>query len=215
MSLLQLLIDVSDSNLDAPGALALLREHTSEINDVLSHRPVLYHPLGFLQMRLYEFNGRTVRLHFWRSDSFRLRFPYWPIHAHSYPLRSLVLSGAVHQTTYQVDSTPDAPTHRVYEVDYRDGGSTRRPTEHLVTVILTRSYVCSAGSFYEIPTSEYHQTAPHVSPGITLVITGYPDGSPARVLGDVNIQAVYDYPTVQTTDELRGECVQDFERLIS
>jgi hypothetical protein len=214
MSLLELLVEASDSDLDTLGALTLLREHISEANDVLSDRPVLHHPLGFLQVRLYDFNGRTVRLHFWRSDSYRPRFPYWPVHAHPYSLRSLVLSGAVYQTTYQVDNAPDGPTHRVYEVEYRADGSTRRPTEHLVTAVPTRSYICSAGSRYEIPTSEYHQTTPHASPGITLVITGYPDGSPARVLGDVSIPAVHDYPVVQTADELRGACLRDFERLL-
>ena len=214
MGLLELLVESSDTDLDAQGALAILRDHISEVRDALSRRVVLRHPLGFLQVRLGELSGRTVRLHFWRSDSYCPRYPHWPVHAHPYPLRSQVLSGAVHQITYHVDSALDAPTHRVYHVDYSADGSTRRPTDHLVAAVPSHDYICSANSRYEIPTSEYHQTVPHVSPGITLVITGYPDGSPARVLGEVSDPAAHHYPVMPAAAELRSACVRDFERLL-
>lgn len=214
MSLLGLLVESSDTDLDTQGALALLREHISEVHDALSRRPVIHHPLGFLQVRLGELSGRTVRLHFWRSGSYRPRSPYWPVHAHPYPLRSLVLSGAVHQITYHVDSALDAPTHRIYHVGYSTDGSTRRPTDHLVTAVPANNYICSAYSHYDIPTSEYHQTAPHASPGITLVITGYQDGSPARVLGDISDPAGHHYPVMTVADELRSACIRDFKRLL-
>jgi hypothetical protein len=215
MSLLEALIKVSDSDFDTPIILTLLREHGDQMHYVLEYQPVLQHPLGFQQMRLGELSGRTVRLHFWRSESFRPGYPYWPVHAHAYSLRSQVLCGAVHQTVYHIDSTPDAPTHRVYEVDYDSRGSTRRPTEQLVNAVPARSYICSAGSRYDIPTSEYHQTTPHASPAITLVITGYPDGSLSRVLGDVTGPAAHDYPSVLVGDGLRSACVRELRRLLS
>lgn len=215
ISPLQTLIDASDSDCDLLSVLTLLRENVRELQHVLSQRPILRHPLGFLQMPLGEIEGRRIRIHFWRSDCYCPRYPYWPLHAHPYPLRSLVLCGAVHQIAYSIDTAPTVPTHRIYEVDYEANGSTRRPTDHLVNAIPTYSYVCSTGSYYDIPIAEYHQTMPHASPGITLVVTGRTGESPARVLGDVGNPTARYYPALPAAGELREACVRDLQQLLS
>jgi hypothetical protein len=204
--LAQSIIDAADRGAGVDDLRRLLVAHRAEMGDLLAATPMVHHPLGFLQLRLAEVAGRVVRLHLWHADHYEPSMPYWPIHTHLYSLTSYVLQGAVQQMDYTADATAAEPTHRIYELEYKDSGSTRRPTTATVRLALTGAEIHHAGSGYDIPDGSFHQTSPFVTPGLTLVVSGYPTGVPAKVIGDLDSHTEHRYSPPAVSPRVREVC---------
>lgn len=63
----------------------------------------LWHPLGFVSCVIDELpSSHVVRVHYWPKSQRRVKNPDWPIHTHTYRLRSLVLAGEVRDIQYRI-----------------------------------------------------------------------------------------------------------------
>jgi hypothetical protein len=141
----------------------------------------LWHPLGFVHMRLREEDGRALRLHLWSEDFAEPMEPSWPVHNHIFALESLVVAGVIRDSRYDVQSS-DNGNRLLYEVLYDEAGSYRRRTEKLVSCVLKEDTIHSVGTTYKIDPGIFH--ASELGSGraaVTLVVTNGSGGRPSVV----------------------------------
>lgn len=142
----------------------------------------LWHPLGFVSCVVDESPGHHVtRVHFWPPGERRVKNPDWPIHTHTYALKSLVLSGAVRDLQYRV-----IPGDHwcIYSVKYHEGGSEIVRTSERVDVVVEVDEMRHAGQQYEVPRGVFHQTqVAHDQAAVTVVRLSNHGAEAPKVLG--------------------------------
>lgn len=147
----------------------------------------IWHPLGFLQIKLARVESGHLKIHIWPPGLRKGQSPSWPVHRHIWPVFSSVLVGPLVSSTYLVE--PDSSTsasHRLYDVTF-DGDAS------ILTVTETGTYNCTVmtsdqlnpGDFYSIPITDFHATdAPHESLAVTAIFTPPPIRRRPKVVGD-------------------------------
>jgi len=142
----------------------------------------LWHPLGFVSCVIDELpSSHVVRVHYWPKSQRRVKNPDWPIHTHTYRLRSLVLAGEVRDIQYRISPGSE---WCVYSVNYYSGGSEIIRTPHEVDAIVEIDELRRSGNHYEVPRGVYHQTlVPIEQTAITLVLLTDHDSDTPKVLG--------------------------------
>jgi hypothetical protein len=148
--------------------------------------PGAHHVLGFLQTRLGEVDGRTVRLHIWPEDDRDYGTPNWPIHTHHWTIDSAVVAGHVVNETFVIDRD-DGGSFELFAVAYLEGAlSERRPIGERIRVSQETVERWDAGQRYSIPLATYHSTTvPERTFAATVILTGVRTDTPPLVVGEV------------------------------
>ncbi|MEM9460799.1 MAG: hypothetical protein AAGF11_41935 [Myxococcota bacterium] len=146
--------------------------------------PGVWHPTGFVVLRLHRDEHGALRLHLWPSGTRERGRPCWPVHDHVWHLRSHVLCGTVWSHGFRVVDDPGGYAV-LYAVDYADGRSSRmgRSTRR-VSVHPQAPRRVEAGMRYEVDAGAFH--ASRVEPGVsaaTLVATRPTDRPRPWVVG--------------------------------
>lgn len=160
-------------------ALNFLHENFDHLS---SNLVPLWHPLGFVSCVIYELpSSHVIRVHYWPKGERRVKNPDWPIHTHTYRLRSLILAGEVRDLQYSVRPGRE---WCVYSVNYYSGGSEIVRTPHEVDAIAEVDEFRRSGNHYEVPRGVYHQTlVPHEQSAATLVLLTDHGSDTPKVLG--------------------------------
>jgi hypothetical protein len=129
------------------------------------------HPLGFLCFPLHRDGDGGVCVHVFGKES-AAELTTSPVHSHSWELTSCVLYGEVVNRRMVVREEPQAPTHRLYEVDSRPGGVDElRPTARLVSCAPGRAQTSRRGEVYTLAAGEFHTTVvPRGTSAATFVL---------------------------------------------
>lgn len=167
----------------------------------------LWHPLGFVSCVVDESSSQYVtRVHFWPPGERRVKNPDWPIHTHTYTLKSLVLSGAVRDIQYRVAS---GGQWSVYSVNYYDGGSEIVRTFERVNAVPKVDEMRHAGEQYEVSRGVFHQTqVAHNEAAVTVVLLSNYGSEAPKVLG-TNQAERYPYDRSEFDPELFWKAVQE------
>lgn len=154
----------------------------------------LWHPLGFVSCVIGQAPSSYVaRVHYWPPGERRVKNPDWPIHTHTYALRSLVLAGDVRDIQYRVEP---GDQWCVYSVNYYDGGSEIVKTLEEVDATTVVDEIRTAGIQYEVRRGIYHQTlVAQEHSAVTLVLLTDHCSEAPRVLGS-KAAAKYPYDRV-------------------
>lgn len=155
----------------------------------------LWHPLGFVSCVIDESPEKYVtRVHFWPPGERRVKNPDWPIHTHSYALRSLVLSGAVRDLQYRIET---GDQWCIYTVNYYEGGSEIVRTSEKVNAVPEVDEIRHAGAKYEVPRGIFHQTqVPPDQAAVTVVSLSNHGPDTPKVLGTEQAEK-YPYDRIQ------------------
>jgi len=167
----------------------------------------LWHPLGFVSCVVNESPGKYVtRAHFWPLGERRVKNPDWPIHTHTYALKSLVLSGAVRDLQYRV-----VPGDQwcVYSVNYYEGGSEIVRTSENVNAVIEVDEMRHAGKQYEVPQGVFHQTqVAHDQAAVTVVVLSNYGAEAPKVLGTKQAEK-YPYDRIEFDPGLFWKAVRE------
>ena len=160
-----------------------------------SFREMIFHPLGFIYSKLYEFdNGESLRLHIWDKERF-YQNPLMDIHNHFYTVNSLVLIGKIKNLLYQQNTSND-PNYAIYRGSYNAAGDrTLTKTNKSMFVFIQGEEVITQDKIYRITPIELHSS--FVDPTnftCTLVYTECPAKPTPIVLGPLHGQNEYTYP---------------------
>lgn len=184
-----------------------LEEAFSLVRSVLQPDTLAFekHVLGFFVAHLYSKNQFSVRLHFWPHRLIPLK-PVWPIHTHRWMLKSLVLSGELENTTYELIT--GASNYRIYKVMYGERDSIRQAEDKLVRARIADRHTYGPGDQYIVAEGDFHSTRLIKGPALSLVQTG-PEGlQPPYVLGDSSSKSEYRYKRSTIAKKEREEVIR-------
>jgi hypothetical protein len=170
------------------GGLSALRPPLYELLSTLRNRPAcvsaVWHPLGCFYLELHRDALTSLRLHVWGSKAARFSTSGLNVHAHDFDLRSCVLTGMIENRVYT--QVPGAPTHRVYEIEYRGTANTLRASDRLIAVGVRSCEVMGAGDVYDVNAEHFHSIRlPVPRPTATLVAGRRRAGALGAVLGPI------------------------------
>lgn len=156
----------------------------SDCVDDFSVKPQpLWHPLGFVSCIIHKSeNGDAVRVHYWPEGDRRTKNPDWPIHTHSYNLRSLILYGSLKDIKYKVSDGHDST---VYEVRYSGDNSEILRTDRSLKIDGKVVSERNAGDTYDVLRGVFHQSQVAInSIAVTLVVISEIANDVPLVLGE-------------------------------
>jgi hypothetical protein len=154
----------------------------------------MWHPYGFLQVKLWDKKPVTMRLHIWPPGERPRQIPDWPIHSHPYNLYSRILCGSVTNIMYSIEKSSDS-SNLLYRTGSKDNYLNSEVSGYNYSIIeitdvpvdcrILSQTNYEAGQNYCIPRNQYHTT--YVEKNLftaTLVFaTDYID-YPAYVVGE-------------------------------
>jgi hypothetical protein len=107
--------------------LGVLRHEAKEraLEYIRSTPPEEYgvHPLGFLNIPLFESRSHRIRIHIWYGSMFSATSPY-KIHDHSYSSYSILLAGRLRNLIYAESAADAGNTEQEYQVALATPGMT-------------------------------------------------------------------------------------------
>ncbi|PLW83645.1 hypothetical protein CWI75_04660 [Kineobactrum sediminis] len=189
---------------DIANAFNFLHDH---LDDLSSTIVPLWHPLGFVSCVINDSSKeQVVRVHYWPAGERRVKNPDWPIHTHSYFLKSLVLSGRVKDLQYSVER---GEQWCVYSVNYYEGGSEIIRTSESINAHPTIDEIRDAGVKYEVPRGVFHQTkVPDDQTAVTLALLTDHGTEPPKVLGTKQGKK-YPYDRIEYDPEVFWKVVRE------
>lgn len=139
------------------------------------------HPLGFLMLKLWTADDRTLRLHVWPRER-HPQDPILPIHDHSFSFTSIVLHGGLENCFYN-ERPANSTRFDVYNVRYTSNSSIIERTDQTIAVTPACRFFAGAGTRYEASSRIFHEAdAPNDSAAATLVAARQEAGVVPRVL---------------------------------
>jgi hypothetical protein len=167
----------------------------------------LWHPLGFVSCVIDESPMQYVaRVHYWPAGERRVKNPDWPIHTHSYALKSLVLSGQLQDLQYRAEP---GDQWSIYSVNYFEGGSEIVRTSENVNALPSIDEFREAGAQYEVPLGVFHQTkVPQDQAAVTLVLLTDIGTESPKVLGTKQAEK-YPYDRIEFNPEVFWKAVRE------
>lgn len=147
----------------------------------------VWHPLGFMHIKLNENQRKALRLHIWLKDSPKIDLPTSLMHNHNWNLMSYVLCGSIINHTLEVDYETSTPTHKIYEVFYIDQVNMLYPTNSIVTYKTVNSSYYESGNKYTIGAGDFHYTELGNSDDLTstIVVADTVTTGPPKSLGPI------------------------------
>jgi hypothetical protein len=133
-------------------ALRTIRDIAAGTNDLRAVR----HPLGFLCFPVERLEAYGVCVHVWSRYLVGAQPTTSEMHAHSWDLLSLVLSGELHNL--RLTLVDDEATHRLFEVHTGPDGDELRATSRLVGYRVAGSDVSRPGDSYSVGAGCFHAT---------------------------------------------------------
>lgn len=116
------------------------------------------HPLGFLNIPLFESRTHRIRIHIWYKPMFSARSPY-KIHDHSYSSYSVILAGHLRHLTYSeqaVDSDSTTADFLVAQAAPGMTNTTLQMTSKLVRLGEPDELNLTPGSAYGLARDVFH-----------------------------------------------------------
>ncbi len=148
----------------------------------------------------------VARVHYWPTGERRVKNPDWPIHTHSYALKSMVLSGQVRNLQYSIEP---GDQWCIYSVKYYEGGSEIVRTSEGVNACPTTDELRDAGDQYEVPQGVFHQTqVPFDQAAVTLVLLTDHRAEPPKVLGTRQAEK-YPYDRIEFSHRVFWRAVRE------
>jgi len=143
-----------------------------------------WHPTGFVVLPLDSDPTGALRLHLWPPGARQYGDPRWPVHDHTWELRSEILCGTVTSRGYTVIDDPEGDA-RLYAVDYSTRRSSAlRRSDRPVRVHANPPRTLHPAEAYEVAAGDFH--ASEVEEGhlaATLVATQPTDRRHPWVVG--------------------------------
>ena len=168
-----------------PAYLAYEREAALAIEAVLGRWPEWrrgllgasghWHPNGFASFELGNFQGLSVRLHFWPAEAGYSQSWHPPIHSHDRHVSSVVLLGEKEDILWNATPKTDAD-REIYGVQRRSlTQELLIPTARLATAAPIGSHRYAQGAFFSQPAGAYHEIpVPSSKPFATLCVKSSP-----------------------------------------
>ncbi|WP_330256554.1 hypothetical protein OG874_19530 [Nocardia sp. NBC_00565] len=169
------------SDAAGPAVRRWTRDFMTAVLDGSAEVIAVRHPLGFLCFPAWRGDGFGVCVHVW-TEGLRAYPTTSPMHAHSWDLLSVVLYGKVGNKILEVDSTPERPTHRVFEIHSAADGDVVRATAQLVAYRVRSSEHFRAGEVYTLPHGAFHVSDVQ-GEAATVALGEVRHGRPDRSLG--------------------------------
>lgn len=160
-------------------ALRTLHDIATGVSGLLAVR----HPLGFLCFPLERHETGGICIHAWSPQLAPAQPTTSDMHAHSWELLSVVLTGELHNVRLTI--VDDESTHRVFEVHSGPAGDELRPTPRLVGYRIAGHDVTRQGDLYSLEAGAFHATVASAAttiaigmarPGVTDLSLGPVDG---------------------------------------
>ncbi len=137
------------------------------------------HPLGFADGVAEGHADGRLRVHLWlRTWSFA-QSPLWPIHDHSYALKSIVALGSLRTRTCLIGA---GEPYLVHEVEYLDNVSCLRNSGSRVLARLGATQEVAAGMEYEVAAGAFHVAECSTSLGASVAYCSKSTQPSSRVL---------------------------------
>jgi hypothetical protein len=148
------------------------QEIFAAVSELTQTVPITQHPLGFMH---FELSGaldvsprERVRLHVWSEVTRGWQDQLGNVHSHTWRLNSLVLVGALRDTTFEA-SESESGDWIASEVVYEVGGPTSRSTGRLYTLTATMERDIVAMHSYQLEPGILHGSKPLSLPTATLL----------------------------------------------
>lgn len=172
-----------------------LRPLIKEIkNNNLLENKLRFHPLGFLYIKLFEFqNGETIRMHFWLEEN-NIQKPLMDIHNHFYHVNSYVYQGKLINKLYERVSEV-SNTHAIYSGIYKNiSERILIKTNDFDNLILSEEEHIYAKELYRIDKSQIH-SGDKLGKDFTvsIVFTENPGNPNPLVFGPIKGENKYSY----------------------
>jgi hypothetical protein len=162
----------------------------------------IYHPLGFIYTKLYEFkNKESIRLHLWDKERWYQK-PLMDIHDHYYTVNSFVFKGCIRNNLYKLRD--GEPNFTLYKGQYSPNGDrVLTKTDKSVYASLDHSEIICEGNLYQITTHQLHSSFVETNVATcTLVYTENPGIPNPLVLGPYNGNDEYYYSNYIVEDHI-------------
>lgn len=167
----------------------------------------IYHPLGFIYLRLHEFeNKESIRIHIWDKQRWYQK-PLMDIHDHYYTVNSFVYKGWIVNNVFTLSEGNPNYTQYVGEYSDNDERILKKTDQHLF-VELSYSETITEGQLYQIGADKLHSSC--VQNDVltcTIVYTENPGTPSPLVLGPFNGEDVYFYPNRMVETKVINEII--------
>lgn len=162
-------------------------------NNNLLENKLRFHPLGFLYIKLFQFqNEETLRMHFWLKEN-NIQKPLMDIHNHFYHVNSYVFQGKLINRLYEVSE--ESKTHALYTGTYKN--NTERVltrTNEFKNLILSKEVNIYTKELYRIDKSQIHSGDRLGSDfTVSIVYTENPGNPNPLVFGPIDGENKYTY----------------------
>lgn len=145
----------------------------------------IWHPLGFLQVKLANIDAGHLKIHIWPLRIRRGQTPDWPIHRHVWPVYSTVLVGNLTHNLFAVaNADPNGTNRKLYQVGRENSHSILSDTRIRISCSLAVTRTVQEGNFYNIGLMDFHSTdVPTDALAATVIFTPPPQRAAADVVG--------------------------------
>lgn len=128
------------------------------ICDLPKLNPV-WHPIGFILIKLEESSECVIRLHIWPAILKNPQSTNNPIHDHVYEIESTIMCGKIGCTNYQIEHDSDDKSNlKLSTVTYTEDGSTLHQTDEHVLISKTNIRWYKEGETYHIERGKFHES---------------------------------------------------------
>ena len=127
------------------------------------------HPLGFLNILLFESRSCRIRIHVWHDRLFMPTSPY-KIHDHSYSSYSVILAGRLRNSIYHEDSNSSGDRSDYFVANATPGSTNTNLqfTDETVSLVPSAEMDLWPGSAYGLWRNVFHYAQPASSFAMTL-----------------------------------------------
>lgn len=148
----------------------------------------LRHPLNFLYVPLDRRPDSALRLHLWPGGATWHSLATSRYHLHAWHLTSYVHCGWIVNTMIEAHTSPDTPTHRVFDVVGDSTTDILTPTDELVSPVVVSTETIRGGGVYRIEAGRYHASeAAHDGWSVTVALVTRVPGARERALGPISL----------------------------
>lgn len=157
-----------------------------------SELPILWHPLGFIDIPIERDSSGKLVIHVWHPDFGRPQLPQQICHSHGWTLHSAVLAGAIENQTFEVASD-QAGDQRLYKVRYDGPKSISDPLDKRVTSKRVDEVQLYTGEQYTVADNSFHWSQGLGTLVITVMCASFAQAGPAYVVRPWSSTSTYTY----------------------
>ncbi len=158
-----------------------IRDLVCEYLNQHGYAPVLWHPLGFIDVPIERNAAGKLVIHVWHPRFSRAQQPRQICHSHGWILHSAVLAGELENHTFDIAGNP-AGEQRLYQVRYAGASSVSEALDERVTSTRAGEERLSAGRQYTLPADTFHWSQELGALAVTVMYANFVDATPAYVV---------------------------------